>query len=357
MLPDRHAGAPLPQVRVVNLLKEKLPRGRWIAESCVTQIRDTLARGEQVLLFLNRRGYAPLTICRGCGHRLVCPNCTAWLVEHRSGRHAGELQCHHCGHHESLPKSCPHCNGQGSFAPCGPGVERLEEEAKSLFPEASTLVVASDTMGGWKQVQKALDEVVAGHFNLIIGTQIIAKGHHFPNLTLVVVVDADIGLEGGDVRAGERSFQLLQQVGGRAGRAGLPGSVILQTHCPDNFIFRTLQKNDRDGFLSHEISMRERHHWPPFARLAALLVSGKNLAAVEHAAKEIRRTAPQIEGLEIFGPAPAPLARLRAEHRVRLLVRGTRQTKLQPVLASWLGSVSLPKGVSLKIIIDPFTFL
>lgn len=356
-LPDRHAGASMPTVTVLDLLKTPLPRGRWLADPAISEIRATLERGEQALLFLNRRGYAPLTICRKCGHRLTCPHCTAWMVEHRAGPKRGALHCHHCGYSTSLPPVCPHCGAEESFAACGPGVERVEEEAKLLFPEARALVVASDTIGGWKQAQQALADVSARKYDLIVGTQMVAKGHHFPFLTLVVVVDADLGLEGGDVRAGERCFQILQQVGGRAGRAERPGSVILQTHCADNFIFGALAKNDRDGFMAHEIAMRARHRWPPFARLAALVLSGRDLESVNRAAQDIRAKSPQLDSLEIFGPAPAPLARLRDEHRVRLLVRGDRTTKLQPLLADWLARVILPKGVTLKIVIDPFTFL
>lgn len=356
-LPNRHKDVPLPTVELIDLLKDKLPRGRWLADKVTESITKTLSRGEQTLLFLNRRGYAPLTICRTCGHRMVCPNCTAWLVEHRSGPNRGQLMCHHCGHHESYPKECPECHDTESLAACGPGVERIEDEVKSLFPEARTLVVASDTLGGWKHVQAAMDSIARGEVDIIIGTQIIAKGHHFPRLTLVVGVDADLGLDAGDVRAGERTFQLLQQVGGRAGRAELPGTVLLQTHCANNFLFQTLSQNDRDTFVEREIEMRERHHWPPFARLAALIISGKDLFRVEHAAQEMRRTSPQVDGVEIFGPAPAPLAKLKGEHRLRLLVRADRHQKLQPLLLAWLGELHLPKGVVLKIVIDPFTFV
>lgn len=356
-LPDRHKGVPLPKVELVDLLKDRLPRGRWLANKVTESITQTLERGEQTLLFLNRRGYAPLTICRTCGHRLTCPNCTSWLVEHRSGPMSGKLVCHHCGHNEPYPKVCPECKNEESLAPCGPGVERVEDEVKSLFPEARTLIVASDTLGGWKHVQTAMDSIAGGFVDIIIGTQIIAKGHHFPKLTLVVGVDADLGLDTGDVRAGERTFQLLQQVGGRAGRAELPGTVLLQTHCANNFLFQTLSQNDRATFVEREIDMRERHHWPPFVRLASLVISGKDQLYVEYAAQEIRKTSPQVDGVEIFGPAPAPLAKLKGEHRMRLLVRADREMKIQSMLHAWLSEVRLPKGVHLKIVIDPFTFV
>jgi primosomal protein N' (replication factor Y) len=357
MLPDRHAGAQLPSIALVDMLKAKLPRQHFIAPESVDAIRAALGRGEQALLFLNRRGYAPLTICRGCGHRITCPNCTAWLVEHRSGPSRGKLECHHCGHREPLPNECPHCHKADSFAACGPGVERIEDEVKSLFPDARTLVIASDSLGGWRRVQQALDDVRDGKFDIIIGTQIVAKGHHFPLLTCVVVLDADLGLDGGDLRANERAFQLLQQVSGRAGRAQRPGTVLMQTHCANNFLFQNLALNDRESFLAHEIALREEHHWPPFARLAAIVIGGREQHRVEAAAQEIRKTSPQVDGVEIFGPAPAPLAKLKGEHRVRLLVRAPRTFKLQAYLTSWLGDARVPKGVSVKIVIDPFTFL
>ncbi len=356
-LPERHGNAVLPDIHLVDLLKSKPERGRYLAPSSIAAIRDTLARGEQVLLFLNRRGYAPLTICRSCGHRLTCPNCTAWLVEHRSGREQSRLLCHHCGHHDVLPPTCPHCAAADSFIACGPGVERIEAEARELFEDARMLVVASDTIGNWQQTQLALDDVARGKYNLIIGTQLVAKGHHFPNLTLVVIVDADLGLEGGDVRAAERCFQLLQQVSGRAGRAELHGSVFVQTHLANNFLFQTLVHHDREGFIAREIDQRIVHHWPPFARLASLIISGRDESLVGITAKEIRRKSPQLDGVEIFGPAPAPLAKLRGDHRMRLLVRTPREMRIQKILSSWLADVRLPKGVTLKIVIDPFTFL
>lgn len=356
-LPERHAGAALPAITLVDLLKNKLPRGRWLAEPTLCAIQETLTRKEQVLLFLNRRGYAPLTLCRTCGFRLMCPHCTAWMVEHRLGEKAGFLQCHHCGYRQKNLQTCPQCNDKESFVACGPGVERLEEEVAQLFPDAKRLIVTSDTLTSWKCVQDALHKMSEREYDIMIGTQIVAKGHHFPYLTLVVVVDADLGLDGGDMRAAERTFQILQQVSGRAGRAEHPGSVILQTHCVDNFIFSFLQKNDREGFLEHEIEIRQTHHWPPFSRLAALIVSGKNLINVEKAAKEIRIKWPELDGVEIFGPSPAPLAKLKDDHRMRLLVRCDRGQKIQTVLIDALSTCRLPKGVDLKIVIDPFTFL
>jgi len=357
VLSERHGGVSMPKIELVDLLKSPPPRGRWLATPVVDAIRANVAKGEQALLFLNRRGYAPLTLCRTCGHRMMCPNCTAWLVEHRAGIYRGKLVCHHCGHQEKLHENCPKCGDKDSFAACGPGVERIEEEVRALFPEARILVLASDTTHSWRALQGMLNDIAERKVDIIIGTQIVAKGHHFPHLTLVAVVDADIGLEGGDMRARERTYQLLEQVGGRAGRASLPGTVLLQTQFAKNFIFQSLVDHDRAGFIAHEIDERATYHWPPFARLAAVIVSGRDLARVERTAQEIRNISAFPDGVEIFGPAPAPLAKLKKHHRFRLLIRAPRHMKLQPMLASLLGRLGLPKGVDMQIVIDPFTFL
>jgi len=357
VLTQRHGGVSMPKIELVDMLKNPPPRGRWLALPVVDAIRENMAKGEQSLLFLNRRGYAPLTLCRTCGHRMMCPNCTAWLVEHRAGVYRGRLVCHHCGHQEKAHENCPKCNDKDSFVACGPGVERVEEEVRALFPEARIMVLASDTTNSWRALQGMLNDISDRKVDIIIGTQIVAKGHHFPHLTLVAVVDADIGLEGGDMRARERTYQLLEQVGGRAGRASLPGTVLLQTQFAKNFIFQSLVDHDRAGFIAHEIDERATHHWPPYARLAALIVTGRDLMRVERAAQDIRNLSAFPDDVEIFGPAPAPLAKLKKMHRFRLLVRAPRAMKLQPMLAQLLGRLALPKGVDLQIVIDPFTFL
>ncbi|HEX4111402.1 MAG TPA: primosomal protein N', partial [Stellaceae bacterium] len=229
-LPARHAGARLPDIRLLDLRRSTPDRGSFLAPQLIEELRHTLEAGEQAMLFLNRRGYAPLTLCRHCGFRLHCPNCTAWLVEHRFHR---RLQCHHCGHAEPLPPLCPQCGAAASFAACGPGVERIAEEMKARFPAARIAVMASDTIAGPQVAATMLDRVERHEVDILVGTQMVAKGHHFPLLTLVGIVDADLGLDGGDLRAAERSFQLLHQVAGRAGRADHPGLVLVQTYHPD----------------------------------------------------------------------------------------------------------------------------
>lgn len=358
-LPARHGVAELPRVEIVDLRRERPPRlpdgaTGWLSPPLRRAVEEALAAGEQALLFLNRRGYAPLTLCRACGHRLQCPNCTAWLVEHRL---SGRLQCHHCGHSERLPRHCPACEAEDSLAACGPGVERLDEELAQLFPEARRLLLSSDVLPGPAAAAELMRKIREREVDLIVGTQIVAKGHHFPWLTVVGVVDADLGLAGGDLRAGERSFQLLHQVAGRAGRAERPGRVLLQTHDPAHPVIRALAEGDRDAFLEREADARRRGGLPPFARLAALVVSAPDAQRADAAARALGRMAPRGEGLQVLGPAPAPLTVLRGRHRRRFLVKARRDLPLQRLIAEWLRPFPLRGGVRLQVDIDPYSFL
>jgi len=353
-LPDRHGGAAMPRVEAIDLRREKLPPRSWLAPSLRSALAETLAAGEQALLYLNRRGYAPLTLCKACGHRLHCPNCTAWLVEHRL---AGRLQCHHCGHTVIMPRHCPACGTEGSLAAYGPGVERLAEEVRSLFAEARLEVLASDTISGPAALGAFIERMEKREIDVLIGTQIVAKGHHFPDLTLVGVIDADLGLAGGDLRAAERTFQLLAQVAGRAGRADRPGRVFLQTYDPGNPVIAALISGDRDRFLAEEFDSRRRSLMPPFARLAALIVQAREAAVADDLARALGRARPRGEGVEVFGPAPAPFAVLRGWHRRRLLLRTRRDIAPQPLIRRWLGEVRVPSSARLTVDIDPYSFL
>ncbi|MYB14227.1 MAG: primosomal protein N' [Rhodospirillaceae bacterium] len=353
VLPERHGGAPLPAAELLDLRQEGPPRGRWLADRLVHAMAETLAAGEQALLYLNRRGYAPLTLCRGCGLRLECPQCAAWLVEHRL---AGRLECHHCGHTRPLPRQCPECSAEDSFVPCGPGVERLAEEVAGLLPDARVLVATSDTVRGPAAAAALVRDVRDGAVDLLIGTQILAKGHHFPKLTLVGVVDADLGLAGGDLRAAERTWQMLNQVAGRAGRAARPGRVILQSWRPDHPVLQAITAGDRDGFIAAEKAARERYGMPPYGRLAAIVVSGRQAGAVRQAAAARGRGAPAQDGLQVLGPTPAPLALLRGHFRHRLLVKAARSVNLQDYIRRWLSRTPQPGGIRIKVDIDPYSF-
>ncbi|ONG47438.1 primosomal protein N' [Pseudoroseomonas deserti] len=353
-LPVRHGGASMPAVSLIDQRATPPERGRFLSPPLVEAVHATLAEGQQAMLFLNRRGYAPLTLCRSCGHRMRCPNCSAWLVEHRVRRC---LQCHHCGHAEPIPPHCPECHSESSLTPLGPGVERVQEEAELLFPEARRLVMASDTIAGPAAAAEAARAIAAREVDLIIGTQIVAKGWHFPHLTLVGVVDADLGLAGGDLRAAERTVQLLHQVAGRAGRAEAPGRVLLQSWSPEHPVLEALVAGDLDGFMAAEAEARRPGHWPPFGRLAALIVSAEDEREADRVARDLGLSGPAGEGVQVLGPAPAPLALLRGRHRRRLLLKARRDIAVQPLLREWLGRVQIPASVRVQVDVDPVSFL
>jgi primosomal protein N' (replication factor Y) len=353
-LPDRHGGASMPEIQAVDMRENPPERGRWLSPPLVAAMGDTLLAGEQILLFLNRRGYAPLTLCRTCGHRFQCPNCSAWLVEHR---YAGQVQCHHCGFTEPAPETCPACGNHGTLVACGPGVERLAEEVAARFPSARIGVMASDTMTGPRAIADMITRMTRHEIDVVIGTQLVAKGHHFPMLTLVGIVDADLGLEGGDLRASERTYQQLSQVSGRAGRAERPGRVMLQSYMPDHPVMAALISGDRDAFLDREIRSRQAGHMPPFGRLVALIVSGPDQNAVIQAGRALARSAPRQKGVETFGPAPAPLSLLRGRYRYRLLLKAPRSVNVQSITRRWLAATHLPKKVRVQVDVDPYSFM
>ena len=355
-LPDRHGGAAMPSIEIVDLRSDPPPRGRFISPPLATAVTRALTAGEQAMLFINRRGYAPLTLCRKCGHRFKCPNCTAWLVEHRQRK---RLVCHHCGVTAAIPKDCPACGAEDSLAPCGPGVERLMEEAVALFPEARIAMIASDLVTGPSAAADLISRMERREIDLLIGTQMIAKGFHFPSLTLVGVVDADLGLSGGDLRAGERTWQLLHQVSGRAGRAEKPGLVLLQTSQPNHPVISALAAGDGTRFLAAEAEEREAMAMPPFGRLAALIISSADAQTAETVARHLGRLAPRRPDVTILGPVPAPLSLLRGRHRHRLLIKTARGVPLQTLVREWLERLPAHRGppVRIAVDIDPYSFL
>jgi primosomal protein N' (replication factor Y) len=352
-LPARHGGAELAAVTMIDMRKDGPARGRWLSPKLSEALSQTFEAGDQAMLFLNRRGYAPLTLCRTCGHRLQCPRCTAWLVEHRL---VGRLQCHHCGFQTKPPETCPGCEDKESMVPCGPGVERLAEEIQLLFPEARTVIAASDMVHGPKQAAELVRLIEDKEIDLVIGTQIVAKGYHFPGLTLVGVIDADLGLSGGEFRAAEKTFQLLYQVAGRAGRGRRPGRVILQTYMPDHVVMQAMASGDRDAFIGAESAAREAAHMPPFGKLVALIVSGRDEQAVDGAASGLARVAPRTEGVRVLGPAPAPLALLRGRHRRRLLLTAPRGLNAQALVREWIQRAPIAKKVRVQVDVDPVSF-
>lgn len=353
-LPARFGVAVMPDVQLIDLRRDRPPSQRYLSPPLEAAIEETLARREQSLLFLNRRGYAPLNICQECGHRIECPNCSSWLVEHRF---RAKLTCHHCGYERARPRTCPQCSSVNSIASSGPGVERIAEEVTHLWPEARVAIASSDVLHGPKQTQDALARMADGTIDILIGTQIVAKGHNFPNLTLVGVVDADLGLSGGDPRARERTFQLLHQVAGRAGRAEKPGRALLQTHQPEDRLMRAIAAGDRDAFLTLEAEDRERLGFPPFGRFAALILSSADEPLLESYARDLASAAPHAEGATVWGPAPALMARLRGRTRLRFLVKTQRNFRIQDFVRTWLAALPPPGKIRLSVDIDPQSFI
>ncbi len=355
VLAGRFAEAALPDLKTVDMRRSPPARGGFLSPVLLGQIRQTLEREEQSLLFLNRRGYAPLTLCRVCGHRFGCPVCSAWLVEHRF---RGQLVCHHCGHAEKRPDACPECGTFDHLAACGPGVERIAEEVVQHFPEARTIVLSSDMLGGVRRLRLELEAIAKGEADIVIGTQLVAKGHNFPNMTLVGVVDADLGLANGDPRAAERTFQLLSQVTGRAGRTGKKSHGLLQTYQPDHPVMRAIVSGDAEAFYAREIAERERSGLPPFGRLAGVIVSAATRAEAESHARALRRAAPEAADIFVLGPAEAPLSLLGGRHRFRLLVQGERRADMQGFVRRMLAEAPRPRGsVRVQVDIDPQSFL
>jgi primosomal protein N' (replication factor Y) len=357
-LPDRFGGAHMPDMHMIDMREDKPDTGEFISPTLHSAIDVTVKAGEQVLLFLNRRGYAPLTLCRSCGGRLECPQCTAWLVEHKG---SGRTFCHHCDYGGRSPDKCPSCDAEDSLVPIGPGVERIAEEVQDKYPDARVMVLSSDTVEDGQSLQDKLEIIKQGDVDIIIGTQMTAKGHHFPKLTCVGVVDADLGMKGGDLRAAERTWQLLHQVAGRAGREvlsdGRKGQVYIQSYMTDNDVMESLANNDRDAFTYAELQARQISDMPPYSRLAGIILSGKNEKTVEGVGRKLAQTAPRSDDFIVMGPAIPPFAMLRGKHRRRLLIQSSRKINLQKTLSDWIARIDVPSSVRLSIDIDPQSFL
>ena len=354
-LNSRFGAAALPEMRALDMRPAKLPAGRWISPDLAAAVEARVAAGEQALLFLNRRGYAPVTLCRACGQQVGCPHCDARMVEHRFLK---RLMCHQCGETIPIPQACPSCGVEGRLAPVGPGVERLAEEAAALFPEARQAVLSSDLFGSARALKAEVERIAEGGADIIIGTQLVAKGHNFPLLTLVGVIDADLGLQGSDLRAAERTFQLMRQVAGRAGRAEKPGLALLQTYQPEHPVIRAILAGEEEDFWRAEAAERRAAEVPPFGRMAGIILSGTDTAQVFDLGNALARNAGPLSavGATVFGPAPAPIARIRGRHRVRLLIKAPKGVALQEAIARWLALVRLKGDLRLAVDIDPQSF-
>ena len=357
-LRSRYASADLPDIKIIDLKKDKPQKGAWgvswLAPKLVDALNENLQKGEQSVLFLNRRGYAPLLICRDCGHRIQCPSCSAWLTEHKN---AGKLMCHHCGYVDDIPSVCPHCGSKDKLTACGPGVERVAEEVTMRFPTAKVEILSSDNATSFTAVSKIIAKMERKEIDILVGTQIIAKGHHFPNLTLVGIIDADLGLLGSDLRASEQTYQLLSQVAGRAGRGDKHGVVYVQTLQPDNNVLKALLEQDRDLFMKFEKESRRMLNYPPYGKLASLIISGANQHLCANIATQFGKTAPHTDFISVLGPAPAPMFMLRDKYRFRLLLKTARNINIQEVIKKWLTLVNVPQSVRVEVDIDPYSFM
>ncbi|MEM6594291.1 MAG: primosomal protein N' [Pseudomonadota bacterium] len=354
-LTSRFGASVMPKMRAIDMRVENLPSGKWVSPTLQREITARIERGEQSLIFLNRRGYAPVTLCRACGHQIGCDHCDARMVEHRFLK---RLMCHQCGETKPMPTVCPSCGAEDKLAPIGPGVERMGEEVVELFPDARVSVLSSDHYSTARQLKAHIEHIASGEADIIIGTQLVAKGHNFPLLTLVGVIDADLGLQGSDLRAAERTFQLMRQVAGRAGRAEKEGLALLQSFQPEHAVIQAILSGDEDGFWRAEAAEREQAGVPPYGRMAGIVLSGPEVGPVFDLGNHLARNdlALRRVGAQVFGPAPAPIARIRGRHRVRLLVKAPKGVALQGALAEWIRPIKLKGDLRLSVDIDPQSF-
>lgn len=352
-LGERHGPAELPAMSTIDLRHYKLKTRSTISAPLYDALKENLANGEQSLLYLNRRGYAPLTLCGSCGHRIECPHCSAWLVEHQKFK---KLECHHCGFNRRLPEQCPNCEAEDSLIPCGPGVERVAEEIELLFPETRLAIMSSDEISSPTALKRMVEKIENHEVDFIIGTQIITKGYHFPMLTLVGVIDADLGMSGADPRAAERAWQQLEQVAGRAGREKHAGRVLFQTYQPDHPVLKALVSGDKDLFLEAEAEARENQKLPPYGKLASIIISGADRSKALSFSKKLLKYAPHYDNVTILGPVPAPLSYLRGNYRYRFLIKADINVNIQKTISEWLSQMKTDRGVRVQVDIDPYSF-
>lgn len=359
-LTSRFGSAVMPDVELIDMRQNQPAKESWgkawLSSILVKQIEEKLSAKEQVMLYINRRGYAPLVLCGKCGHRIQCPNCNVYLTAHN--KDDTRCCCHHCGYSMRLPKVCPKCQAEDSWTLCGPGIERIEEEVKNRFPTASVETISSDIITSQTRLNEIISKIAKSEVDIIIGTQILVKGHHFPNLTLVGVVDGDMSFSSSDLRANENTFQLLTQVSGRAGRDVKKGNVVIQTYNPENSVMQAIKNNDREAFVKQELIDRQNAMMPPFSKLGALILSSKNKLVLENVCAKLRQKMPVgLDNIQVYGPIDSPLSYLKNNYRKRFLLVVDRKIKIQDILKRWVSMVNIPSSVKLKVDIDPYNFM
>ncbi|MBP7189738.1 MAG: primosomal protein N' [Rickettsiaceae bacterium] len=350
-LHSRFGEAVLPDVEIVDMRTQKLEKGAWISPVLRRAIKRSLESQQQSMIFLNRRGYAPMVLCRSCGHKVTCNACSAWLVMHKAKQ---KLECHHCGYSQDMVTDCIECGELDSIISCGPGVERIAEEVARIFPEAKIQLITKEEMKSESEIDAVLAKIQNHEVDILIGTQIITKGYHFPKLNLVGVVDSDVGFSGGDLRAAERSFQLLYQVSGRAGRENTKGKVLMQTFSPENAVIEFLKDHEFEKFIEYELDTRVSSNMPPVTKMAAMLISGPDESKIMIEAKKIVRISPRADKVRILGPVPALLSKLQNKYRYRILIIADRKIDIQSYISTWLSNYRLPGAMTMKVDIDPY---
>ena len=354
-LKNKFSITPEPKITVIDMKKSKLKKNNWVSDELKKTILKKLSMDQQSLLFINKRGYAPMIICKSCGHKFTCKNCSSYLVEHLKDK---KLLCHHCGYKlGSFQIKCQSCNNEDeSFVDFGAGIEKIYNEIARDFPTAKICLFSSDHIKSSEDLNEKVEKIYNNKFDIIIGTQLITKGYHFPFLTCVGVVDADMTLRGGDLRASEKTYQMLYQVAGRAGRGDIPGEVYLQSYFPENETIKDLTNMDREKFYKKELNIRMRANLPPISKMAAIIVSGKNISDVQQACLKLSKFTPKIDNVDFYGPAPAPLSRLKGKHRLRFLIHEKKGRKIQKIILHWLSKVPQTPGVTITTDIDPQNF-
>ena len=354
-LKNKFSITPEPKITVIDMKKSKLKKNNWVSDELKKTIQKKLSMDQQSLLFINKRGYAPMIICKSCGHKFTCKNCSSYLVEHLKDK---KLLCHHCGYKlGSFQIKCQSCNNEDeSFVDFGAGIEKIYNEIARDFPTAKICLFSSDHIKSSEDLNEKVEKIYNNKFDIIIGTQLITKGYHFPFLTCVGVVDADMTLRGGDLRASEKTYQMLYQVAGRAGRGDIPGEVYLQSYFPENETIKDLTNMDREKFYKKELNIRMRANLPPISKMAAIIVSGRNISDVQQACLKLSKSTPKIDNVDFYGPAPAPLSRLKGKHRLRFLIHEKKGRKIQKIILHWLSKVPQTPGVTITTDIDPQNF-
>ncbi len=351
-LEKRYKEASLPNVEIINLHSETLKKDSWIANKTLSKVNEHLNRGDQVLFFLNRRGYAPYVICKKCGYKFQCPNCTVNLNFHRK---LNRLLCHHCGHKSLLSRLCKD-NKKCDLLFCGPGVERVFYELKKIYPNKKIEIFSSDTLVKNQLTNILLKKVEKKKIDILVGTQLLSKGFHFPKLNCIVVVDSDFSSHGYDLRSAEKNVQLYYQLSGRAGREGDSSTIYFQTYTPDDEILLNISKNNPHAFLQKELLLRKEKKLPPFYRLVSLIISGKNESLIMKFATNIKSKLPKINEVDILGPVLAPITRLRKKYRCRILIRYPKNLFMQKYLSQSLNEIKMVSGIKLEVDVDPINF-